>query len=269
MKKQKKKLSRESRVPAPVAAPRIPQNPYAVLITLLLSAAVIVWMAAGTLERNRVFKTPVTLWADASSKSVNKRRTHENYGQALSTAGGYNEAIREFKTVLALKDDGSVPMRDLYREIGVVYFRIGLIDDSITAWQTGLRYAPYDPSLLNNLSVALLKQQRLDEAERCIRQALVGAPSMPQALNSLGEILMVKGNFAEALNYFLKAIEVSPDAPSRYWNAALAFEKTGKYDMALQYANRYASIETDAQLRQRAVMYVNRLQSMYSAGRKP
>jgi tetratricopeptide (TPR) repeat protein len=215
--------------------------------------------------RNRVYHSPVTLWADASSKSVNKRRTHENYGQALSTAGFYSEALDQFKTVLALRDDGSVPLRDLYREIGVVYFRIGLIDESIDSWKTGLQHAPYDPSLLNNLSVAYLRQQRFDDAETAIRQALAGAPYMPQALNSLGEILMVKGKYEEALTYFLKAIQSSPDGPSRYWNAAIAFEKTGRYDMALQYANKYLSMEPNPELRHRAAMFVNKLQANSSS----
>ena len=242
---------------------------YSTVIYFLFVAGILISITVAAHKRNAVYKTPVSLWADASSKSVNKRRTHENYGQALSTAGLYNEAIREFKTVLALKDDGSVPMRDLYREIGVVYFRVGLIDDSITAWQTGLRFAPYDPSLLNNLSIALIKKKRFDEAEARIREALSVNPYLPQALNTLGELLMMKEDYPNALKYFLAAIEQSPDAPSRYWNAALAFEKTGKYDMAYEYANRYAAMETNTEMRQRAIMYVNRLRDLYLSGRKP
>ena len=67
----------------------------------------------------------------------------------------YDEALRQFQTVMSLQDDGSVPLRDLYREIGVVYFRLEQYDDAIATWQTGLRFAPNDPSLLNNLSIAL------------------------------------------------------------------------------------------------------------------
>jgi tetratricopeptide (TPR) repeat protein len=213
--------------------------------------------------------TPVTLWADAASKSINKRRTHENYGQALSTAGKYPEALREFKTVLALRDDGSVPARDLYREIGVVDFRVGLIDDAITSWQIGLSYAPGDPSLLNNLSVALIKKQRYDEAEAAVRQALAVDPNMPHLLNTLGEILMVRGNYEEALKYFLAAIERGPDTPARYWNAAVAFERTGRYDMAYAYASRFAAMETNPNARQRAAAYLDRLQILYLSKRKP
>ncbi len=239
---------------------------YFALMSLLLSAGVLVCFTLAAYERNSVFKTTVTLWADASSKSANKRRTHENYGQALSTAGIYNEALRQFQTVLALKDDRSVPPRDLYREIGVVYFRMGLIDDAITAWQTGLGFAPYDPSILNNLSVAYIKKGRFDDAETTVRQALTVAPYMPHLLNTLGEILMVKGRYEDALRSFLAAIERSPDDPSRYWNAALAFEKTGRYDMAYEYANRFAARARDLESRQRATMYMNRLRQLYVFG---
>ncbi len=242
---------------------------YITFVPLLVAMGVLLCITLAAYERNRVYKTPVTLWADASSKSVNKRRTHENYGQALSTAGMLSEALQQFQTVLALKDDGSVPPRDLYREIGVVYFRMGLFDDSITAWQTGLRYAPGDPSLLNNLSVAFIRKQRYAEAEAAVRQALTADPNMPQLLNTLGELLMMKRSYEEALKCFLAAIEREPDTPSRYWNAALAFERTGRYDMAYDYASRFAAMEPDPESRQRTEVYLERLKSLYLSKRKP
>jgi Flp pilus assembly protein TadD len=253
---------------------------YSSFVSLLIMASILACLTVVAQKRNGVFKSPVTLWADASSKSINKRRTHENYGQALSTAGAnaqsagvsmdlYNQALKQFQTVLALRDDSSVPARDLYREIGVVYFRMGLLDDSITAWQTGLRFAPGDPSLLNNLSVAFIQKNRYDEAEAAVRQALAVDPNMPHLLNTLGEILMVKGKYEEALKYFLAAIERQPDTAARYWNAALAFEKVGRFDMAYEYANRYGAMETDPAGRQRAQMYMDSLQNHYLSKRKP
>lgn len=256
-KKQRKKIQapgpeKAALVPVPDGRPASP--------FLLLTALVIICLfAVLSMMRNRAYSTPVTLWGDTSTKSASKRRTHENYGQALSTAGKLNEALQEFQTVLSLEDDGSVPLRDLYREIGVVYFRMNLIDDAIAAWNTGLEHAPYDPSLLNNLSVAYLRQRRFGEAERTIRHALAGAPYMPQALNSLGEVLMIKGDYEEALKYFLKAIEVSPEGPSRYWNAALAFEKTGRFEKAYEYANRYMAMETNSALKQRTMAFIEYL----------
>jgi tetratricopeptide (TPR) repeat protein len=245
------------------------QKKILLLTSLLVMAGILVSLVVATYMRNAVFKSPVTLWADTSSKSFNKRRTHENYGQALSTEGMYNDAIREFRTVLDLQDDGSVPPRDVYREIGVVSFRIGLIDDAISFWQTGLRYAPGDPSLLNNLSVAFIQQQRYDEAESAVRMALLADPNMPHLLNTMGEIMMARRKYQEAVTYFLAAIEKGPDVAARYWNAASAFEGTGRYDMAYEYASRYADKVPDIAARQRALQYMNQLQNLTRVKQMP
>jgi tetratricopeptide (TPR) repeat protein len=219
---------------------------------LTLSIVIICALAATAYQRNSIYHDFITLWGNITKTSPNKRRAHENYGQALSTVGRLEEALREFNTVLALKDDGSVPPRDLYREIGVVYFRMNRMNDAISAWQTGLRHAPNDASLLNNLSIALLQTGRYEEAVSVAQTALSSDPNMPQALNTMGQVMMMKKEYDKAAQYFLKAIEQQPDVPARYWNAALALELAGKNDMAMQYARTYLNRETDGAARQRA-----------------
>lgn len=232
------------------------------LATTALFLLIVAFFAAAAYERNSIYLNHVTLWENITKRSPSKRRAHENYGQALSTAGSvapspeaarqyYDKALKEFQTVMALKDDGSVPPRDLYREIGVVYFRLQRYDEAITAWQTGLRLAPGDASLLNNLSVVLMQTGRFDDAAEAARNALISDPNMPQALNTMGQVSMVKREFAKAAEYFLKAIEREPDVSARYWNAALALEQAGKYDLSLQYANRYAAMERNPASQQR------------------
>lgn len=232
------------------------------LTTLTLSFLIISALAAAAYTRNSVYHDFVTLWGDIVKTSPNKRRAHENYGQALSTVGRLDEALRSFQTVLALKDDGSVPPRDVYRELGVVYFRMNRIDDAIYVWQTGLRHAPGDASLLNNLSVALLQTGRYDEAAAHTEMALSTDPTMPQALNTMGQVLMLKKDYEKAAEYFLKAIEQQPDVAARYWNAALALEQAGKYDRAIHYARAYVEVEQDFMARQRAYEFMENLENL-------
>jgi Flp pilus assembly protein TadD len=241
------------------------ERPASVSVTMLtISFVIICALAVTSYHRNGIYHDFITLWGNITKTSPNKRRAHENYGQALSTVGRLEEALREFNTVLALKDDGSVPPRDLYREIGVVYFRMNRMDDAISAWQTGLRYAPNDPSLLNNLSIALLQTGRNDEAVVLAQTALSVDPNLPQALNTMGQVMMVKKDYDKAAKYFLKAIERQPDVTARYWNAALALERAGKYDMAMQYARVYVNREQDGAARQRAVLFMEQLSKMTS-----
>ncbi|MCK9419292.1 MAG: tetratricopeptide repeat protein [Nitrospirae bacterium] len=232
------------------------------ITTLMLSLVIICALAATAFQRNSIYKDFITLWGNITKTSPNKRRAHENYGQALSTVGRLEEALREFNTVLALKDDGSVPLRDLYREIGVVYFRMNRMDDAISAWQTGLRHARNDASLLNNLSIALLQTGRYEEAASLAQTALTSDPNLPQALNTMGQVLMFKKDYENALQYFLKAIEQQPDVPARYWNVALALEQAGKYDMAMKYVSKYATLEQDGAGRQRAIGFMEHLNKM-------
>ena len=183
------------------------------LTTLSLSLLIICALAATAYQRNSIYHDFITLWGNITKTSPNKRRAHENYGQALSTVGRLEEALREFNTVLALKDDGSVPMRDLYREIGVVYFRMNRMADAISAWQTGLRHAPNDASLLNNLSIALLQTGRYEEAAMQAQTALSADPNLPQALNTMGQVLMLKKDYEKAVNIFFKGDRAAAGCP--------------------------------------------------------
>jgi len=260
--KKSKKQNKANRIIKTIVAIAPPSNGPFVLITMVLSLILVGTFAAATYARNSIYHSHVTLWAEVVKKAPFKRRAHENYGQALSSEGYYKEAYKEFQTVMSLPDDGSVPLRDLYREIGVVDFRIGMFNDAILAWQTGLRFAPNDPSLLNNLSIVFMQTGRFDEAAAAAQTALAGDPSMPQALNTMGQIYLVKKDYDKAVEYFLKAAFREPDVPARYWNVALAFEQAKNIDKAYEYAQKYAAIETDPAGRQRAYAYLEHLKQM-------
>ncbi len=232
------------------------------LVVFMLFLLLIGMMMFLAYKRNSIYLNHVTLWADIVKQSPEKRRAHENYGQALSTAGRYPEALHEFQTVMALKDDGSVPLRDLYRELGVVYYRLERYDDAVAAWRQGLKDSPTDPSLLNNMSVVLLQKDRYDEAAKYAQEALAVSPGMPQALNTMAQVYHAKKDYEKAARFFIMALEQDPDVPQRYWNAALALERIKNYEKAFQYANRYLAMERDPEARQRALSFLQHLRKV-------
>jgi len=244
-----------------------PVTKTAVIATILL-ALYTGYFTASAFMRNSIYQNPVTLWKSAVQSAPDKRRTHENYGQALSTAGQLQEALTQFKTVLALPDDGSVPMRDVLREIGVVYFRLGQIDESIVSWKKGLEYANMDPGLLNNISIALMRKNQLDEALAYAESARRMNPYMPEPANTQGEIYMAKKEYAKAAESFLIFLQLRPEDSRGYWNAALAFERAGDYEKALRFANQFLAMEPDPKYRQAAMQLVNSLNSRMGAVRK-
>jgi len=238
------------------------------IFSLLLIAAILISLVAASLARNNVYRSTLSLWKNITETSPNKRRAHENYGQALSTEGYLQEALKQFNTVLALKDDGSVPLRDLYREIGVVHFRLGSLDAAVDAWQKGLLYADGDPGLLNNLSVAYMQQQRYDEAAASAGAALKANPKMPQLLNTLGQVSMIKKEYDKAVTYFLEAINSDPDSPTYYANAAMALAQTGRYDLAYQNMSVAAARMPDPQQRQKAQGFIDQMKKLSARSAK-
>jgi tetratricopeptide (TPR) repeat protein len=256
-----KKMKREKTIPP--AKKAVLEKPDSLLFTTLtLSFVIICALAAAAYQRNSIFHDNVTLWDNNVRTSPNKSRAHENYGHALSVVGRFDEALREFNTAIALKEDGSVKPYDLYRLIGTAYLRMDRMDDAIAAYKTGLGYAQNDPHLLNNLSVALLQTGRVEEAELYAQAALSAAPSMPESLNNMGHVLMMKRDYEKSAGYFLKAIELQPEGQAKYWNAALVLERAGKYEMALQYARKYVEREQDGAARQRAYAFMEHLTKM-------
>ncbi len=238
------------------------------IFSLLLIAAVLISLVITTLARNDVYRSTLSLWKNITETSPSKRRAHENYGQALSTAGRLQEALEQFNTVLALEDDGSVPLRDLYREIGVVQFRLESLDAAVEAWQKGLLYAVGDPGLLNNLSVAYMQQKRYDEAAASAEEALKANPQMPQLLNTLGQVSMIKKEYDKAAKYFLDAAHADPDSPSYYANAAMALAQTGKYDLAYQNMSMAEARMAYPQQRQNAQAFMAQMKSFSARGAK-
>ena len=78
----------------------------------------------------------------------------------------------------------------------------------------------------------------------------------------MSQILLDAAALFEAVEYFLKAVSREPDVPSRYWNAALALERAKKIDLALQYATKYAAMETNPAGRQKAYGYIEHLKQL-------
>ncbi len=238
------------------------------VVLLALLAVYIGYFTVSTIMRNSIFHDPVSLWRSAVESAPDKRRTHENYGQALSTVGSLNEALEQFKTVLALPDDGSVPPRDVYREIGVVYFRLGLFDDAIVSWKKGLEYAAFDAGLMNNIAIALMRQGHLDEALSYAQTATRSNPYMPEPVNTLGEILMARGDYAKAAEYFERFLQLRPEDSRGYWNTALALERSGDYERAYRFATRFLQHEPDPRYRQAAISMINNMRAKIDAGKK-
>lgn len=247
---------------------RAPRSVPVSLLSVAVLCAAVLALTGATVARNSIYHSSVKLWENTVIESPDKQRPHQNYGQALSAASRLGEALQEFKIVLALPEDGSVPMGDTYREIGVVYFRLGLVDESILSWGKGLQYAPLDSSMLHNIARAYLRQHRYDEALSHARMALNVDPLLAEAVDIIGASYLAKKQYEDAARAFLRYVQLRPGEPHGYWNVAIAMEKSGNFEQAYQYVTRFADLERDERYRKKAEDFINDLLTILNAKKR-
>ena len=103
---------------------------------------------------------------------------------------------------------------------GMVLSELGQEEEASKALEKALSAKPTDKdSLKAVISLCMMLNQRISEAERLVRQMQVADPNDQFTWFILGNIRVLQGNKAEAVAAFLRAIEISPN--SRHGQRAL------------------------------------------------
>ena len=139
----------------------------------------------------------------------------------------------------------------------------------------------FTPAIINQ-GIALLALNRMDEAERTLRQAIAAAPDSVKAYYNLGLVYRAqgkgdealealnsavrldpndahiryftatvqsqKGNYAEAIPNFLKAIDLDPLLVSAYFGASRAYLATQQPERAKIYQDRFQELSSNSAL---------------------
>lgn len=155
-----------------------------------VAAALSVVLAVATLQRNRVWASPLTLWSDAVEKSPNKTRPHSNMGLALIAAGRREEALGHLQAVV--------------------------------------RINPNHVSGYNNLAVLLSDMGRFGEAVHWLEVARDLKPDHAETYYNLGRIRLEEGRIGEAAELLGKAIALDPEYVHAYANLGAALNQLGR-----------------------------------------
>lgn len=130
-------------------------------------------LSAGTIRRNAVWQSEITLWQDVVAKSPAKARGYGALGHAFQRAGRLQEAEQSYRSAI--------------------------------------RLAPTDHIALNNLAAIYLKQQRYQEASTALERSITLAPATAAAHFNLGLARGRLGNWQQAEAAFAEALRLKPD----------------------------------------------------------
>ena len=93
---------------------------------------------------------------------------------------------------------------------------------------------PLHVDVLNDLGIALSRQDRPDQALIYFRAALRLKPNYPAALNNLANILAAQNHWDEAVTHYRQALRLKPDYINARYNLGDALGKMGRSDEAIQ-----------------------------------
>jgi spore maturation protein CgeB/2-polyprenyl-3-methyl-5-hydroxy-6-metoxy-1,4-benzoquinol methylase/Flp pilus assembly protein TadD len=115
-------------------------------------------------------------------------------------AGDYPAAFE------AARDAAGAPEAERRRLMGKAMAEMGKVREAVALYREALRLDPGDASTAEQLGLLLIAQDRPDEAEPLLRQALAATPANTRAQGALGLIHYVHGDFAAAAECFLPVL---------------------------------------------------------------
>ena len=182
--------------------------------------------------RNDKFKEAQEMFSKAVSSNTKSEQPRIQLGVALLRGSQTDDAIREFRSVLAIKPKSAVA----YNNIGVA-----LATQANLATKADQK-TDIDPA-------------KLMKAAANYRQAIAIEPGYAIPYNNLGLAQSRLNQIEDAIQSYRAAINVAPQYMFARWNLAYALQSQSKFDDAV---NEYrAAIEHATNAKDRAMLYTS------------
>lgn len=214
-------------------------------------------LSAWAYQRNEIWRSDVSFWADCSAKSPQKARPYQNLAYSLQMAGRYAEAIPNYQKSIEIK-----PHPVAYYNLGLSLVReknyLEAADAYVNAVKTGYSTA----QVQSNLGQALIHMGELQAALVHFKQAAAANPPDPAARFKVAETEKFLKNCGEPINCVKRLISLEPDNPALYYKLGVLYERQGNLEQA---ASAFETVlaKIDNPFERLYLMGLNRLANVY------
>lgn len=197
----------------------------------ILGILAAVALLAGTIRRNAVYGSALTLWADTVAQRPENPRAHTHYAQALEEAGRIDEAIAQYRLAAELQPEFALT----HYNLGAALLKNARWPEAEDALRSALQRRSDYPEAHANLSTALLKRGQVTAALEHLEAALRLKPDYAAAHYNLANVLAQNGRAPEALPHYEAAARLLPEHAEIHFNFANALCDTGHFAAAIPH----------------------------------
>ncbi len=220
---------------------------------LAVLTGIVLFYSTCTYERNKVWKTDITLWEDTVKKSPSKVRPHYTLGLAYEKKGLVDRAKKEYlrcKELYAeapnMRNWGELKWCSLAcNNLGSIFNDAGMYNQAIRECKEALQIYPDYAKAHTNLGLAYSKKGMYNLAIKCYQEAVHLKPDLAEAHNNLGNVYGLKGLYDEAIREFEEAIRLKPDLAETHNNLAWAYGNKGLHDLEIKHYEEAIRLKPD------------------------
>lgn len=175
-------------------------------LPLIAAAVIILALTGATWQRNRVWRSEVSLWADVTRKSPGKARPWYNLGTHLTDSGRPAEAIPPLMRAVSIDPQ----FADAWHNLGRAYLLTNHVAEALPSLRAAVRLDPEMDNAAVNLAAALIHHGLYAEAIPLLERVCQRIPAWAEARFNLGLAYAGVGNFRAAQRELTLLSRLSP-----------------------------------------------------------
>ena len=196
-------------------------------------------LGAGTLDRNRDYRSALTVWEKDLAVRPDNMRALRALAFAHEVAGNTDTAIDFYQR--SLQYEPNEP--GVYFNLGLIYARRSDWDAAIEHYRRAVHLVPHMAQGHNNLALAYKEIGRLAEALAHFRRAIEVKPDYAIAHKNIGSMLGVRGEMDTAAHHLVTAARLQPDDKDAHFAAGTALRAIGQWQEAVQSYRQAVAID--------------------------
>jgi tetratricopeptide (TPR) repeat protein len=194
---------------------------------------IVIFLFAGTYQRNSLWNSEVELWRDCVKKFPKKERTHHNLGFAYYELGKWDDARQEYEEALSLNP--------YYSLSGLVYYKKGLMDEAIHHYNRAIELDSNFPDSLYNLGLAYQQKGLHKDAIVAYEKLLGVKPDYENGHNNMGLAYEGLKKWEKAIESFQEELRYHPDNVYAHLYLGESYEVIKNYPAALAHYEKALS----------------------------